>query len=119
MTPVTRKRKSYQATGTNTTIVPAVNDHLATAINKDIIPRVTRASSSTRPRCLHFATSHIEFEHKCPDHFFSKICDNIYNDYIVIPLSNHKRNIDGQNLNMWQHMIILLLLHNSNRNRSF
>ena len=95
--PLTRKRKQQQdaATGNNTTAVPAVENHLATAIIRNIIPRVTRTSRSTKPRCLHFASSRIEFERKYPDHFFCNKCDNVYNDFILTPHFNFKRNIDS------------------------
>ena len=57
---------------------------------------MTRASRSTQPRCLHFATSRIEFERKYPGYFFCNKCDNVYDDFILTPKSNYKRNIDSR-----------------------
>ena len=96
--PLTRKHKQQydDATGNDTTTVPTVDNQLATAIIRNIIPRITRATRLTKPQCLHFTSPRIEFEQKYPDHFFCNKCDNVYNDYILTPLSNHKRNINSR-----------------------
>jgi hypothetical protein len=56
----------------------------AAAIMSGIIPRISRASRNCKPRCLHFAPSRAEFEHKYPDHFFCTQCDNLYQTWVAI-----------------------------------
>ena len=50
-----------------------------------ILPRITRATGAPpyKVRCLHFAPSHAEFQHKYPDHFFCSKCDNVYQKWVI------------------------------------
>ena len=88
----TRNRRAASATTPSSDIYT----HQAAAIIRSIIPRVTRSSRTTKPRCLHFASSKTEFEQKYPDHFFCSKCENIYNDFILTPQNNFKRNVNSR-----------------------
>jgi hypothetical protein len=50
---------------------------------KKIIPRFSRATRNTKPRCLHFAPSRAEFQQKYPDHFFCSKCENLYQTWVI------------------------------------
>jgi hypothetical protein len=56
----------------------------AAAIISGVIPRISRASRNSKPRCLHFTPSRAEFEDKYPDHFFCTECDNLYQTWVVL-----------------------------------
>ena len=73
-------RKQKEATGVDSLTVTVAG--AADIINR-IIPRFSRATRNTKPRCLHFAPSPAEFQHKYPDHFFCAKCDSLYQKFVV------------------------------------
>ena len=73
-------RKQKEATGVDSLTVTVAG--AADIINR-ILPRFSRATRNTKPRCLHFASSPSEFQYKYPDHFFCAKCDNLYQKFVV------------------------------------
>ena len=55
----------------------------ASDIIERILPRFSRDTLNTKPRCLHFASSPSEFYSRYPDHFFCAKCDNVYQKFVV------------------------------------
>jgi hypothetical protein len=71
-----------------------VTNTRARAIIESVLPRFTRATRNTKPRCLHFAPSPTEFQHKYPHHFFCGKCDNLYQKW-VIDGADYRCNVDS------------------------